>query len=71
MRIFLDTNVWISALFSSLACESVMDECIASEDWKLLTSHQVLQEFECIAIAKFGAPPECAAGCLVHILRYS
>lgn len=54
MRIFLDTNVLVSAFTTRGLCEDVLREVLSSHD--LIVSVQLLDELERTLIAKFGMP---------------
>ena len=52
MRVFLDTNVLVSAAATRGLCADVLREVLASHE--LLTSMQVLRELKRVLTAKFG-----------------
>ena len=58
MRIVLDSNVLLSALFSHGLCESLFDECFLSPRLILYTSEAILREFRDRAVSKFHIPTE-------------
>jgi predicted nucleic acid-binding protein len=59
VKVFLDTNVWLSATIFSGLCETLVTEC-ADRDW-LLTSRLVRQEAHEVVARKFPHIPEAAA----------
>ena len=56
MRVVLDTNVLLSALFTRGICEALLDACVASEQVTIVLSEHILSEFAEHATASFGAP---------------
>jgi uncharacterized protein len=54
MRIFLDTNVLVSAFTTRGLCEDVLREVLSSHD--LIVSVQLFEELERTLIGKFGMP---------------
>lgn len=56
MKVFLDTNVWLSATIFSGLCEALVTEC-ASRDW-LLTSPLVRIEAHEVLLRKFPHLPQ-------------
>lgn len=59
MKVFLDTNVWLSATIFSGLCEALVTEC-ADRDW-LLTSELVRQEAHEVLARKFPNVPNATA----------
>jgi len=59
MKVFLDTNVWLSATIFPGLCESLVMEC-AERDW-LLTSPLVRQEAHAVLTRKFPLRPDAPA----------
>jgi len=56
VRVFLDTNVLVSASATRGLCADVLREVLASHE--LLTSAQVLRELERVLRTKFGVAPD-------------
>ncbi len=54
MRIFLDTNVLVSAFATRGLCEDVFREVLTFH--QLLTSRAVIAEFQRVLLVKLGAP---------------
>ena len=68
MKVVLDTNVLLSALFTRGVCEALFDKCPDSDDCELVLSQHILQEFAEHATGKFGATEEEISGFL-SVLR--
>ncbi len=66
MRVFLDTNVLVSAAATRGLCADMMREVLAAHD--LVVSPQVLTEVNRTLRRKFGAPPEIVDD-FVQLLR--
>ena len=60
MRIFLDTNVLISALTTRGLCTELFEVVLQSHE--LMTSESVLQELHRVLLEKFGQPEEVVVG---------
>lgn len=58
MRVVLDTNVLLSAMFTSGVCQSLLDACIDRADCTTVLSGYILEEFEHHAAGKFGVPAD-------------
>lgn len=56
MRVFLDTNIWISAFTASGLCEELLSACL--ERHEVLTSRLVWQEIEGVLGRKLSPAPE-------------
>lgn len=56
MRIFLDTNVWVSAFAARGLCESLLVECL--ERHEVLTSPLVWEEIRDVLNRKFAPAPQ-------------
>jgi len=56
VRVVLDTNVLLSAVFTRGVCEAVLDACIAMDGCSIVISEHILAEFTEHAVEKFGAP---------------
>jgi uncharacterized protein len=56
VKVVLDTNVVLSALFTRGICEAILDVCIEREC--LVLSDYILEEFAEHAMRKFGAPAD-------------
>ena len=59
MKVFLDTNVWLSATLFSGLCEAILMECHQRE-W-LLTTPLVQQEAHAVLVRKFPHVPQALA----------
>lgn len=59
MKVFLDTNVWLSATVFSGLCEAILTECDQRE-W-LLTSRLVQTEAHEVLVRKFPHLPQAQA----------
>ena len=59
MKVFLDTNVWLSATVFSGLCEAILMECHQRE-W-LLTTPLVQQEAHAVLVRKFPHVPQALA----------
>ena len=59
MKVFLDTNVWLSATVFSGLCEAILMECHQRE-W-LLTTPLVQQEAHAVLLRKFPHVPKALA----------
>jgi predicted nucleic acid-binding protein len=59
VKVFLDTNVWLSATIFSGLCEALVTEC-ADRDW-LLTSDLIRQEAHEVLTRKFPHVPDATA----------
>ena len=66
MRIFLDTNVLVSALATRGLCTELFEVVLQSHE--LMTSESVLQELHRVLLEKFGQPEEVAVG-FVDLVR--
>jgi predicted nucleic acid-binding protein len=72
VRLFLDSNVWISALATRGVCADLVREALrrAGLDIEILSSAQVRAEVSRVLANKFGVPrAELAAAC--EPLRYT
>ena len=58
MRVVLDTNVLLSALFTRGVCEAVLDILVASDACHVVLSEHILAEFNTHARKKFAAPAD-------------
>lgn len=58
MRVVLDTNVLLSALFTHGVCEALLDSLVGSEACRIVLSEHILDEFCEHACTKFGAPAD-------------
>ena len=58
MRVVLDTNVLLSALFTRGICEALLDALLESETCRVVLSEHILAEFRGHAAKKFGAPAD-------------
>lgn len=67
MKIFLDTNVLVSALTTRGLCWDLLNEAAKDPACELLVSESVLIEFTRTLTVKFGAPPEKALQAVVAI----
>ncbi len=56
MRVFLDTNVCLSALFGHGLCTKLLDYLLLEQRHHILVSAPVIAEFERIATDKFRVP---------------
>jgi hypothetical protein len=59
VKVFLDTNVWLSATVFSGLCEAILMECHQRE-W-LLTTPLVQQEAHAVLVRKFPHVPQALA----------
>ena len=59
MRVFLDTNVWMSATVFSGLCEALVLQC--AEHHKLLSSALVQREAHAVLQRKFAQVPQACA----------
>lgn len=66
MRVFLDTNVLVSATATRGLCADLFREALLSHH--LIVSAPLLEELERVLASKFGASPEIVAG-LVRLLH--
>ena len=57
MKVVLDTNVLLAAMFTRGLCESLLDECLTSGRSVVLCDH-IINEFIEHAAGKFGAPKD-------------
>ena len=71
MRVVLDTNVLLSAVFTRGVCEALLDACVESEEVELITSEYILQEFDRHATGKFGVPEQEARDAVEFMRRLS
>lgn len=60
MRLFLDTNVWVSALMAAGLCDELLTQCVRYE--KVLTSDLVWRELEAVLRRKTRAPDAVLIG---------
>ena len=67
MRVFVDTNVLVSAVATRGLCADVLREILASHD--MIISQQVLDEVEEVLRSRFGAGPDAVAE-FVQLLRH-
>jgi len=58
VRIVLDTNVLLSAIFTRGVCEALLDALIESDAIDLVLSQYILNEFREHAAGKFAAPAQ-------------
>jgi len=58
MRVFLDTNVCLSALFGHGLCAELLDYLLIEQRLHIMVSAPVIAEFERIATDKFCVPHE-------------
>ena len=56
MKVALDTNVLLSAVFVRGVCQALLDMLIESDAWAVVLSEHILHEFREHGEAKFGAP---------------
>lgn len=54
MRVVLDTNFWLSAIFTRGVCEAVLDRCIDRPDLTIVCCGHILDEFSRTAVSAFG-----------------
>lgn len=59
MKVFLDTNVWLSATVFAGLCEAILVEC-AQRDW-LVTTRLVQSEAHDVLARKFAHMPQALA----------
>lgn len=59
MKVFLDTNVWLSATVFSGLCDALLTAC-AEREW-LITSALVREEAHTVLVRKFPHMPQAAA----------
>ena len=59
MKVFLDTNVWLSATIFSGLCEELVLQC-AQRDW-LLSSTLIQTEAHEVLVRKFPQKPDACA----------
>jgi len=59
VKVFLDTNVLVSAVATRGLCTDVLREVLAAHD--LVISRQVLDEVRCVLRTKFGATQDVIA----------
>ncbi|OGJ87238.1 MAG: putative toxin-antitoxin system toxin component, PIN family [Candidatus Raymondbacteria bacterium RifOxyA12_full_50_37] len=69
MRVFLDTNVLLSAFYSHGTCTELYDHCLDAH--VLFTSEFVLEEFREKAVRKLKFSPERVVKALHNIQMYS
>jgi uncharacterized protein len=69
MKVFLDTNVLLSAFYTHGVCAELYDHCL--ENHLLFTSDYVLEEFREKAVRKLKFSPERLANAIYHIRTYS
>jgi uncharacterized protein len=58
VRVVLDTNVLLSALFTRGVCEALLDAINESDACRVVLSDHILAEFREHAETKFGAPAD-------------
>ncbi len=58
MRVVLDTNVLLSALFTRGICEALLDALLELGTCRVVLSEHILAEFRDHAAKKFGAPAD-------------
>ncbi len=56
MRVVLDTNVLLSAVFTRGVCEALLDTCLETAECVIVLSEHILGEFAEHASGKFDAP---------------
>jgi predicted nucleic acid-binding protein len=56
VRVFIDTNVWLSARFRPGLCADLAEALIESGTEEVLADRRVIEEFTRIAIGQFGVP---------------
>jgi len=71
VRVVLDTNVLLSAIFTRGICEALLDATIESDAFTVVLSEHILAEFERHALRKFGATPAHAAAAVEFLRRHS
>ncbi len=69
MKVFLDTNVLLSAFYGHGVCAELYDHCLDAHI--LFTSDYVLKEFREKAVGKLKFAPERLAYAIQHIRTYS
>ncbi|HWB53626.1 MAG TPA: hypothetical protein VG722_05515 [Tepidisphaeraceae bacterium] len=70
MRVFLDTNVLISAAFVPGLCLRIIESLLDSADWQIVLSDEVLLEFRRHGKEKFNAPAEQIEAFLAPLLEW-
>ncbi|MEW6359047.1 MAG: PIN domain-containing protein [Planctomycetota bacterium] len=68
MRIFLDTNVLVSAFATRGLCADVLRVVLAEHEF--LTGEIVLSELEDVLTSRIGLPPKTVGGILALLRRY-
>jgi putative PIN family toxin of toxin-antitoxin system len=58
VRVVLDTNVLLSAIFTRGVCEALLDRCVDSDEVTIVLCEHILKEFAEHARGKFGAPED-------------
>ncbi len=67
MRVVLDTNVVLAAIFTRGVCEAVLDACLESHT--IVLSEHILAEFARHAGGKFGAPAPDVRAAVEYLRR--
>ena len=70
MRIFLDTNIWLSGLLGSGLCARLLEELVI-QGCDLVISEGVLREFSRIATHKFHIPPQRLGPAMDFMARWT
>lgn len=71
MKVALDTNVLLSAVFTRGVCEALLDVLIESDVWTVVLSEHILDEFREHAGAKFGAPAREVERAVAFVRRHA
>ncbi len=71
MRVALDTNVLLSAVFTRGVCEALLDVLIESDVWAVVLSEHILHEFLEHGEAKFGAPAHEVERAVAFLRRHA
>lgn len=69
MRVLLDTNVLLSAIFTRGVCEAILDACIEHDSVVIVGCEHIFREFTEHATGKFGAPLEKVASACDFLRR--
>ena len=70
MKVFVDTNVWLSGRFRPGLCAELLDALLEA-DAQLLLCERVLAEFERIARTKLAVPPDLLARAVWFFQQYA
>jgi len=71
VRVVLDTNVLLSAIFTRGVCEALLDAAIESDAFAIVLSEHILDEFDRHARGKFGAPASEAKDAVEFLRRHA